>query len=112
MTVTSQFCACMCVRVCALDVCVCLKPPTQLLLLNPTSTQPPPPSPQVAIALGAEVIYFELDNLGQLLETEKKEVGGVWVYVWVGGVGGCVMGWVYVGWGGCVMGWGRGVQWY
>eukprot|EP00197_Chlamydomonas_leiostraca_P002569 CAMPEP_0202858070 /NCGR_PEP_ID=MMETSP1391-20130828/754_1 /ASSEMBLY_ACC=CAM_ASM_000867 /TAXON_ID=1034604 /ORGANISM="Chlamydomonas leiostraca, Strain SAG 11-49" /LENGTH=642 /DNA_ID=CAMNT_0049536943 /DNA_START=87 /DNA_END=2011 /DNA_ORIENTATION=- len=30
---------------------------------------------QVAIALGGEVIYFELDNMGQLLETEKKEMG-------------------------------------
>jgi hypothetical protein len=30
---------------------------------------------QVAIALqGGDIIYFELDQLGQLLETEKKEV--------------------------------------
>jgi hypothetical protein len=32
------------------------------------------PSIQVAIALGGDVIYFELDHMGQLLETEKKEV--------------------------------------
>ncbi|KAL6757658.1 CPSF A subunit region-domain-containing protein [Haematococcus lacustris] len=30
---------------------------------------------QVAIALGGDVIYFELDQMGQLLETEKKEMG-------------------------------------
>ena len=29
---------------------------------------------QVAIALGGDVIYFELDPMGQLLEAEKKEV--------------------------------------
>ncbi len=29
---------------------------------------------QVAIALGSEIIYFELDQMGQLLETEKKDV--------------------------------------
>lgn len=31
---------------------------------------------QVAIALGGDVVYFELDQMGQLLETEKKEVRG------------------------------------
>uniref|UniRef100_A0A7S3VLT8 DNA damage-binding protein 1 n=1 Tax=Dunaliella tertiolecta TaxID=3047 RepID=A0A7S3VLT8_DUNTE len=30
---------------------------------------------QVAIALGGDVIYFELDPMGQLLEAEKKEMG-------------------------------------
>ncbi len=31
--------------------------------------------PQVAIALeGGDVICFELDQMGQLIETEKKEV--------------------------------------
>mmetsp|Transcript_4234 Transcript_4234/g.6990 ORF Transcript_4234/g.6990 Transcript_4234/m.6990 type:complete len:1205 (-) Transcript_4234:464-4078(-) len=29
---------------------------------------------QVAIALGGDVVYFELDQMGQLLETEKKEM--------------------------------------
>jgi splicing factor 3B subunit 3 len=29
---------------------------------------------QVAIALGGDVIYFEQDQTGQLLETDKKEV--------------------------------------
>lgn len=43
---------------------------------GPGSLSTPHPPPQVIIALtGGELLYFELDAMGQLAETDKKEMG-------------------------------------